>query len=84
MFLAPALPFAPVLTGKAFEVSGAASEVPKLSYVEVRQAGCSGNLGCFGSAAFQSGFLVTPGLCAMGGSDGVPVTPGLSLMGETN
>lgn len=39
MFLSPALPFAPVLTGKALEVSG---------------------------AAFQSGFLVTPGLSLTG------------------
>lgn len=42
MCKALALPFAPVLTVKALEVSG---------------------------AAFQSGFLVTPGLCAMGGTE---------------
>lgn len=39
MLMAPALPFVPVLTGKATEVSG---------------------------AAFQSGFLVTPGLSLVG------------------
>lgn len=40
MFKAPALAFAPVVTGKASEVSGVAS--------------------------FESGFLVTPGLSAVG------------------
>lgn len=34
-------------------------------------------------AAFQSGSLVTPGLCAMGGTTDCFPPPGLSLMGET-
>jgi hypothetical protein len=44
----------------------------------------TGQLPEVSGAAFESGFLVTPGLCAMGGSNRHPVTPGLSLMGETN
>lgn len=35
------------------------------------------------NACRGSGFLVTPGLSAMGGTYSFPVTPGLSLMGET-
>lgn len=57
MIQAPTLAFAPVLTGKVSEVSGVASEVPPLSYVEVRQAGCSGNRGRFGGSSFRPGSL---------------------------
>lgn len=39
---------------------------------------------CAGGHPFLSGFVVTPGLCAMGGSHAPHVSPVLSLMGETN
>lgn len=98
MCMAPALPFAPVLTGKAVEVPGAA--FLRLSTVRqwlaLRAIGDDVGVGLRFCASARmefreyivwrrrlSGFLVTPGLCAMGGSNGAPVTPGLSLMGET-
>jgi len=78
MFKAPALPFAPVLTGKVFEVSGAFRFAPLNSVPRPSALAAGGDLGFSG---FQSGFLVTPGLSAVGCTFDAPVTPGLCAMG---